>query len=697
MPIAKLSLFTFSFLFLTCLPLQVDAATISKSVTNLGIVGWWPLNEGVSTLAHDISVYENNGTLTNMDSATDWVAGKRGRALDFDGSNDYIQIPYSSSLAPTQYISFGTWFNSRDTTGSQRVISKTETGGYQISLNENGVCSNSTLCAVAYIGGAYRALNYSLSNISTNTWYHVFATYDGATFKMYLNGQQINSLSISGSIQYSTSNTLCIGSEPGAVCNAGGYFKGKIDDVRIYNRALSATEVLGIYKSGETTKKTVSQNGLLAWWKFDDGTSTKATDFSGNGNTGTFTGSPSWVTGKFGSAISTNNTSGDYINAPNVDIGADWTATAWFKYPLSSIGPTWNTLFRGDTPSGDHQVIVQKSTNLLGMYDNNGTNFRSTGFNMTTLSSGWHHITVVGTGTVQNFYIDGVYVGQTDKKSTTNIRSIGNYWGSNQNWGTFDDVRIYDRALSMSEISSLYKETAVNINHSQNTKFTDGLVGLWSFNGADVNWTSSSAGVAYDRSGNSNTGTITNMNQSTSPAAGRVGQALNFVGSSVQYVNVPHNTNLNPTDSVTVSVWAKIQTLNAYQNIISKGSCNSGFSNDAYVMCVHVGGNLVIFYGSYANGSTYVAAYASISASELNTWVHLTGVIDSTAQKIYMYKNGVLTGSANYTGGIQSVTNPVRIGGDGGVFNLTGSIDEARIYNRALSATEIKQLYLMGK
>ncbi|MDP3014987.1 MAG: LamG domain-containing protein [bacterium] len=202
----------------------------------------------------------------------------------------------------------------------------------------------------------------------------------------------------------------------------------------------------------------IRDKGMVGYWKFDEGSGTTASDSSGNSKTASFIGSPSWVTGKIGTGVNTGNTVSDYINAPNVSLGSTWTATAWFQYPLTSTGSSWWTLFRGN--AGDHQVIVERKVSQLGMYDNvGGTGFRGTGFYMTSLSTGWHHIAVTGSGGKQNFYINGNYVGQSDKQSTTDIKSIGNHWGGSQNWGTVDEVRIYNRALSAAEIMAIYNAT----------------------------------------------------------------------------------------------------------------------------------------------------------------------------------------------------------------------------------------------
>ena len=84
--------------FILCLPMITSASTIIRPVMNSGLVGYWNFQEGTGTTAYDKSGKRNHGTLTNMDPTTDWVDGKLGGGLDFDGSDDYIHREIFSSV-----------------------------------------------------------------------------------------------------------------------------------------------------------------------------------------------------------------------------------------------------------------------------------------------------------------------------------------------------------------------------------------------------------------------------------------------------------------------------------------------------------------------------------------------------------------------------------------------------------------------
>ncbi|MDB5284561.1 MAG: laminin proteinputative carbohydrate-binding protein, partial [Bacteroidota bacterium] len=139
----------------------------------------------------------------------------------------------------------------------------------------------------------------------------------------------------------------------------------------------------------------------------------------------------------------------------NVVIGSSWTLETWFNMANLSTLPgygSWNTFFRGT--SVGHHIIVQRnsvSSLVLGTY-NGG--FYSSGFNLTSLSSGWHHMAAVGTGGTTTFYIDGVKVGTSAGQTTEPIVAIGNYQGGGQAAGQMDEVRIWNTALSQNTISN---------------------------------------------------------------------------------------------------------------------------------------------------------------------------------------------------------------------------------------------------
>lgn len=226
---------------------DVIIKSLGNIITRLdsGLVGYWHLDETTSTSAYDSSGLGNIGTLTNSPTRT-VIGCKSGNCLTFDGINDYVQISDSNSLRPG-FITVMAWFNVINKVPQQKIVSKTEGGSFSLSLNENNVCGTSNYCFAIHSGGSYRTATAPISVINNGVWHFGSGTYDGSSVKLYLDGSLIASTTYAGSIAYSAT-PVCIGSEStSGSCSAGEYLAGKIDEVKIYNRALSAAEILAAY------------------------------------------------------------------------------------------------------------------------------------------------------------------------------------------------------------------------------------------------------------------------------------------------------------------------------------------------------------------------------------------------------------------------------------------------------------------
>ncbi|MBI5133906.1 MAG: LamG domain-containing protein [Candidatus Taylorbacteria bacterium] len=213
-------------------------------------VGVWDLDDGAGTVARDRSGSGNNGTLVNSPAWSADTPWNVGGSVLFDGTNDYIEVPYSAALAPTSAITYSAWFKPASLSGGRQILSKTQTGGYQLSINENSACALNSLCGLIHISGSYHSVSYPASALVVGRWYHALVTYDGEVMKLYLDGKEVAANAApSGSITYSSNNALCIGAEPSSTCSDGNYFSGNIEDVRVYAKALVASEIGDVYAS----------------------------------------------------------------------------------------------------------------------------------------------------------------------------------------------------------------------------------------------------------------------------------------------------------------------------------------------------------------------------------------------------------------------------------------------------------------
>jgi len=685
-------------LFALFCAIPAHAGIIFRPVFNSGLVGYWSFEEGSGTKVGDMSGNGNNGTWAG--SGSHWTDGKFGKGGSFNGINDYVDCGTGASLNITSVITVGAWvYLSSAPTEIRYILGKRDGAeAYSIDINVNRGIRFST-----FDGGNH--ILYTGDNVwPLNQWFHVVGTYDGTTLVIYINGINVASQYSPGSISTSP-YSFAIGNIRGTTDYPGIYFPGLIDEVRVYNRDLSASEVSRLYTSGATKMFAAPKNGLVGYWSFEEGTGTKVGDFSNQGNTGTWYGSGShWADGKFGKGGSFDGSS-DYVDMGDVlDMRTgDYSVSVWFK-----TTDTQFTLVQKSLAASNPNrwfIIYGEETNVLkaAFTDAEGSAIQATWTTTTSiLDNNWHHVVAVyDRDSLLTLYVDGVSRATADISSRNgadiNISCslrIGAYndsdcsvYSSFKMNGSIDEVRIYNRALEISEITALYNSGLQKVNSSQNNQLTNGLVGLWSFNGPDID-----GNEAYDRSGQGNTGTI----YGAVPTRGKVGQALSFDGSKSA------NTYIEAGSGGAISEdW----TISAYVNRRGLGDSES----DANLIIQR--GAYIPFPRNYELGiirsttkpyvSTSIDSWKRvIGTTSINVegWYHITGVFIDATNTLKVYVNGVEENSATITSNPPTASQVITIGRSSQESDhyWNGLIDEVRIYNRALSAQEILRLYNLG-
>ena len=431
---------------------------------------------------------------------------------------------------------------------------------------------------------------------------------------------------------------------------------------------------------------------LRGYWKLDEGTGTSTTaDASGNANTLSMTGPPTWTTGTIGPFAMDFSGSGQYLSIASPSsvldfaAGTNFTLTGWFNRDLFGADHTILSSKSAQTTSDGYIIWIDNNAGndyLNFRADENGSADAYSLISTTNLSAtGWHHFAVSWNESAPDaiLYIDGAVAGAASGTafasmgdlSNANPFSIGAETdGGNPFDGKLDDIRVYGYALSAGEVTKLYQTTAP-------TQPVDtGLVGHWTFDGPDIQGT-----TAIDRSSFGNNGTITGA----LPAKGKLGQALSFNGTG-DYVAM--GDNILQSQTFSVSVWAKVNTNHTGTIIVgSKNSCN----NDWGGFCLYVFGGTFQF-DALTNGATGLGSIAH----GIGEWHHLVAIINHENGTVSWYGDASLIGNINFSDTF--VSGILRIGVDpyiSGPFN--GSLDDVRIYNRALSATEVFNLYSLGK
>lgn len=202
--------------------------------SNAGLVAAYGFEESNGDIATDASGNGNDGIIKEAVRVSN---GRYGNALHFDGQNDWVTIPHSDSLNLSTGLTLEAWVYPQSlTTGGKTVILKEADGDAVYNLYAN---ENADLPISSFFDGQYHVIS-GPNQLPANEWTHLVATYDGQYQRLYVNGVEVAKQGQSGLINSSTGN-LRIG---GNVL-WGEYFNGYIDEVRIYNRALSESEING--------------------------------------------------------------------------------------------------------------------------------------------------------------------------------------------------------------------------------------------------------------------------------------------------------------------------------------------------------------------------------------------------------------------------------------------------------------------
>jgi hypothetical protein len=204
----------------------------TSAVIPAGLVAAYGFNEGTGATVADVSGNNNNGTISG---ATWTTQGRYGSALSFNGINSVVRIASAASLNLASAMTLEAWVKPTAPQSGWRTIMQHEVDAYFLNAsNDNGPLlpsgGGTFNGTVAYVSG-------STAN-PVNAWTHVALTYDGATLRLYVNDNLAASQPRTGSIQ-TNSNPLWIGGNS----PYGEYFQGMIDEVRVYNRALSQAEI----------------------------------------------------------------------------------------------------------------------------------------------------------------------------------------------------------------------------------------------------------------------------------------------------------------------------------------------------------------------------------------------------------------------------------------------------------------------
>jgi hypothetical protein len=224
-----------------CLTANVMAQVPNYVPTN-GLVGWWPFNGN----ANDESGNGNNGTVNGATLTADRF-GNSSKAYNFDGINDDISVQGLQNININSKISISAWINTNQISTSKNIVSKY--GGFNDAFSLD-IESTTVKFNVSPGSANWNTCFNNNINLTTNSWHHIVSTYDFANnvFKIYFNGLNVGSINAPFQLGNANNIPVLFGHcyDPNNILSSQR-FNGKIDDVGIWNRALTEQEILDLY------------------------------------------------------------------------------------------------------------------------------------------------------------------------------------------------------------------------------------------------------------------------------------------------------------------------------------------------------------------------------------------------------------------------------------------------------------------
>ncbi|WCL49858.1 LamG-like jellyroll fold domain-containing protein [Leptospira sp. GIMC2001] len=604
--------------------------------------------------------------------------GANGSAF-FDGTN---RITASANITPAvENISVSLWVRWDGNTGPDAnnlffyLGSSTVADGFGLAMEGTGAGTDANKLRLIAGGVGIRTLGYRMV---PNLWTHltIKKTVSATKFKIYANGKLIGTEDILPN--NITTTNLMIG---GNLSNAN-YFRGAIADLRIYQRSINEGEVAELSRDASpggvgTPYNSLGSPGLVAHYDLD---TAGIVDSGPNSYVISNTiGTPGFSFGKDGMVNGGRRTRAGSYNSPNNPHGLPYgksprTICVWVKpeqLPTSDGQALPAFLYGFNNMNNSFGIGMSRIAGIQQVGILTGVNDYTVNYSLPLHV--WTHLCGTYDGTNVTIFADGRQIGATLPAAALNTANggvgslhLGSWFGSDYYPGKIDDARLYNRVLTVNQIRNLASQ------------IPEGLVARYDLQG-DPN---DSSGFNYH---------LTPFNGPTlsQDRMGNPNSAYTFNGTNQFMQNV--NTNLplpQGQDARSMCVWTRINQALATPTLKIAAAYGTSATGNAFIL-----GASNLTATPIMRGCVFGAVCNPNVPNPLYTWYHICQTVNPTASPtaVKQYFNGKQVGAEDSTSYITS-NSPLTIGAFNNNYEFPGQIDEVTIYNRELSADEVRAL-----
>jgi uncharacterized protein (TIGR02145 family) len=640
---------TFTFVFII---FSIFAfAQVPGAVPTNGLIAYWPFDGN----ANDVSGNAKNGTVTGATLTSDRF-GSANSAYNFSGVTQFITCPNISELNGSSSASFSLWVKIN---GNNSWLNN-PLGSAQYILSRDGDQSTTNIGInygpgnklfggrIGRNGSGTGVGSTNTYNIPQSTWHHIVFTIGGGFLKLYVDGV-FNSSTVFNGVMPSSSGNLFFGKLP-----VGGfeyYLNGFLDDIGIWNRALTATEITNLYN---ITAVSIATPPVAA-------------------STQTFCGS-----------------------ATVADLTATGTNLKWYEVPTGGVALSSSAVLVTGTYYVSQTTETNESTRTTVAVTIIPTTAPTASASQTFCANPAPTIaSLTATGTAIQWY--AVATGGTTLASTTALITGTTYYAS-QTVGTCESARtavivsINDSTITASA-TTVCAGTAVNLNATTTLQGTsvlpsnlqNGLMAFYPFNGN-----------ANDTSINGNNPTV-NTIQYTSDRNGNANSAGLFLGQ--QYAIVPNSSSLNVSGDFSVASWVYLNNdfpLTGWWNTKAIFTKNNDYPYGAKVFITPDEDSLWISFGTSMWDANQGFSKRILRSELLGAWHHFTWTYDNNVGKLFLDGTLILSQSAtpNWSNA-NTLDLHIAVNGDPAgnyPYKFVGKMDDLGLWSRSLSSSEITEL-----